>query len=372
MKNLFTFLLIVSIFSLNLPNFALADNKKPQAKTATRDTQTLNPNDLIWSLPNSDAVVSMDTQKLLNEALPQILAGSPTRLADINQKIDEMKAKTGIDLRTFEKIVAGVNFIHTPKSKTVEIAPLVLARGSFNSGALLAAARLAANGKYQEVKYGNKTIYVISTANVGKNSPKPTTTKDKDDSTENLPAKVATKTLGMSFDLIGNQIAVAAFDDKTLAIGDLARVKESLNGLSGKNRLNNEIAQMVTKNPNAVMSFAGNLPPKMSAIIGVEEAELAKTLDTIRQMSGFLEMSDGNAIINVAARTQQNDQAQQLEETLNFLKMLGGNMLGQKKDDMSKIYTRAIDSAKISRVNNDVELTATVNSADVQKLAAKL
>ncbi len=370
MKKFSAILLIIGIFLLSATTFADGKKPKAKAKNAVRQAQTTNPNDLLSSLPNSDVIALMNAKKFLDEALPQILAGNPTQLAEINTKIADIKAQTGIDVRSFEKFVAGVNFVRSAKANSFEVAPIMLARGSFNSGAMLAAARLAAKGKYQEVKFGNKTIYVISISDLAPKPPKNTSSNGT--TAEDLPEKVVSQTLGMSLGLVGNQIAIVAFDDNTLAIGDLARVKETLIGISAKNRLNNALAQMATKNPNAVFSFAGNVPPKMSQILGIGEDndELAKTIDSIRQMSGFLEVSDGSATMNVTAKTLQVAQAEQLADTLTFLKSLGENLLGQKKDEKSQVYTRAIQNAKISRTNNEIQLEVNVNSADMQKLAA--
>ena len=118
------------------------------------------------------------------------------------------------------------------------------------------------------------------------------------------------------------------------------------------------------------------MPAEMSKIVGIDDpnlSEIIKTIDTIRQMSGFMEMTgEGGATINLCAKTAQLDQAKQLEETLNFLQSFGANILGNKKDEMNKIYVRTIQNAKITRTNNEVQLNAGVLPADMQKLGSKL
>ena len=67
--------------------------------------------------------------------------------------------------------------------------------GTFNAGAIVAAGRLAANGKYAEQKYQGKTIYVFT-----------------------LDRQV--KLLGL-WDIRVGDLAVTSLDGNTLALGDL-------------------------------------------------------------------------------------------------------------------------------------------------------
>src|SRR4051794_30555875 len=86
-------------------------------------------------LPASDGVVNIDLKRLMSDALPQILSTNPDVLAEISNKINEVQTRTGLDLHQFEQIAIGVSFKKISE-KEIDYAPVILARGKFNAGAL--------------------------------------------------------------------------------------------------------------------------------------------------------------------------------------------------------------------------------------------
>ncbi|MFN2391790.1 MAG: hypothetical protein ABR566_07460, partial [Pyrinomonadaceae bacterium] len=145
MKNKIFALLVACAFSLNLVGVAFADVK---TKKTERQTQQLAA-----SLPASDGVITLNTQRFFNEALPQILSANQPMLNGIVAKIDEIKNRTGIDLRQFEQFAVGISSKKV-SAKKMDFEPVILARGNFNAGALLAVAKVASKGKYREEKIG--------------------------------------------------------------------------------------------------------------------------------------------------------------------------------------------------------------------------
>lgn len=80
---------------------------------------------LATMLPPSDGVATLDVQRLLNEAMPQVLSGKQETLAGINRKIDEIRDKTGLDARQFEQIAVGVAMKQI-SAKEVDLEPVFL------------------------------------------------------------------------------------------------------------------------------------------------------------------------------------------------------------------------------------------------------
>ena len=119
------------------------------------------------ALPASDVVMFVDSRALLTDAMPRVLANDPTKLAQVNAQIDRFKASTGIDARSFERIALGIRFAN-PAAGVTETGYVAIASSRMDAGTLVAAARLAAKGKYQEQKLGARTIYTfISATNLG-------------------------------------------------------------------------------------------------------------------------------------------------------------------------------------------------------------
>lgn len=212
LKKFFAFTLAL-VFLLNAAAFnAFADDtKKAKGKRAASQT-----NRLVALLPQSDGVMFLDFQRLLNDALPQILSSTPAKLNEINAQIDQIKERTGLDVRQFEQIAVGVAFKQTATAKNT-IEPVVLARGKYNSDALLTLAKIALKGKYREEKTGNgKAVYIFAAREI--------LTENKSKLTGDMPDKI--------FDFLlremPSEIAVTTVDANTLAIGTLARVLETV------------------------------------------------------------------------------------------------------------------------------------------------
>ncbi len=317
----------------------------------TKATAAVQTKELAALLPASDGVVSLDVQKLLSESIPQILAGKPQMLGDINAKIDEFRDKTGLDARQFEQIVIGVA-MREITAREVNLEPVFLARGKYNANALIAVAKLASNGKYREERIGSRTVYVFTGKEIVARN-KPQTKNSWFD-----------KAIERMINGLTKEIAVTSLDGNTLAFGSLARVRETF---ETKTRASAEVLSLINRKPNAVISFGAALPNGLSKFVDLDNDELGRTLDSIRQMSGALEVSANNATLSVAAKTLQAEQAQTLHETLEGLQMLGKAFIGGKSED-KKVLARMIDNARITRSGAEVMLDLQVPQSDINIL----
>lgn len=309
-------------------------------------------NQLAALLPASDGVFALDVQRLLSESVPQILSGNQTMLAEINAKIDEIRDKTGLDARQFEQVAIGVT-IKQATATGVDLEPVFLARGKYNANALIAVAKVASKGKYREEKLGNRTIYVFS---------------GKDIVAQNKP-NTKNAWIDRIINSLAKEIAVTSFDGNTLAFGSLARLRETF---ESKTRVSNEMLSLVNRKPNAVVGFATNLPTGLSGFIDLDNDELGKTLDSIRQLSGAVDVSDGNTAISITAKTLKAEQAQNLHDTLTGLLPLGKVLLGSAKGEDKKVYARMIDNARVTRNLTEVSLDLQVPQSDINILLSKI
>ncbi len=315
--------------------------------------QTKAKNQLAALLPASDGVVILDVQRILNETAPQILTGKPLMLGEINTKIDEIRDKTGLDARQFEQIVIGVATKDVAAQK-ISLEPVFLARGKYSANALIAGARLASNGKYREEKIGSRTIYVFN---------------GKEIVAQNNPRTKNSWINGMIDRLVNslsNEIAVTSLDGNTLAFGSLARVRETF---ETKSRVSVEVLNLATRKPNAVISFGARLPNGLSKFVDLDNDELGKTLDSIRQMSGAVEISANNTAISMMAKTLNAEQAQSLHNTLEGLQGLGKVLINGKSED-KKVLLRMIENARITRSQAEVSLDLQIPQNDINILLA--
>src|SRR5258708_185894 len=225
--------------------------RKPANKSAP-------PADVLSYLPASDGIALIDVRRLMNETLPRILAGDPAKLIVANAEIEKFKTRTGIDPRSFDRVVLGMRYTY-PSSRVTKLETVAIARGTFDARALAAAARIAANGKYREVKYRGATIMIV-------------TLNDQ------------MKLFGV-WDMRINELAVCALDPHSLAIGGLANVRSAIEaGLKG--HAGADLAALATRDPNAVIGFGANIPKELMATLHVGNDTIAKDANSIKQVYG--------------------------------------------------------------------------------------
>lgn len=344
MKSTFFALAAVTVLVLNAVGFGLFGGPSGSRQSTA----------LIGILPESDVVVGIDARRFFNESMPQILASNQPMLTGIMTQLNEIKDKTGIDLRRFDSVAVGMSMIKV-KEKEYDFDPVAVARGDVNAGALIAVAKLASNGKYREEKVGEHTIYVFSAKSAkvaaAKTAPKGGPAVDS--------------MVDKAFDGLMKEIAVTSLDANTIALGSLARVRATV---EGSTRISAEVAGLLAGKENTVMSFAMRSPEGMSKMLPLDNDELGSNIDSIKYVSGAMDVTAAGASLNVNAQTLKAEQAKGLSETLEGLQMLGKAFLGSSKRADQKIYARLIESAKISRVENNVSLDLLVAQADIDFL----
>ncbi|MDQ3321842.1 MAG: hypothetical protein M3525_05330 [Acidobacteriota bacterium] len=338
--------------------FALSGVAAAQTNTAGAQT-----NQLVNLLPASDGAMTFNMQRLLSEALPQILSGNQPILADVLEHIDRVKAKTGIDLRQFEQIAVGVSSRKNATSE-LDFEPVILARGTLNANQLLTLGKIASNSKYREEKIGSRTIYIFTpqTAQaVIKTLPPPNQPSVKTRST-------IEKALDRMFNRLSSELAVAAFDNNTLAIGSPARLRETFGATP---RISGDVLDLTSRKPNALVNFSASLPSGLSSFFKLDNDELGKTLDSIRFMAGAIDVNDGNATVSLTAKTSKPEQATSFQEQLEGFQNIGKIFLGGAKGADRQVYARLVENVKIGRAANEVMLDLQVPQSDINFLLDK-
>ncbi len=331
--------LVIALAALIAPASSNAQQPMPQAKTATA---TAPEKALLPTLPASDVVMFVDVQKILNDALPRALAADKPRLAQINTEIDSFKTRYGIDARQFDSVAVGMNFVK--RSETVITTDIVaLAQGRFNAPAMIAAARIVLKGKYLEQKYGGQTIYTF-----------------------NLNERV--KLLGL-LNMRMSDVNVVALDANTLAMGHLSSVKAAIDSRAGKGgRISAELVQLATRNPNALLGFASNVPPYVAQSTGIDNEEISKSIASIRQAYGSVGTTVNGFDLFMVARTEKPEQAQSLSDSFAALRQFSGFIVGQLPADKGKLAQNVIDSLKVTTAGSDLQIRLEVAQTDIATL----
>jgi hypothetical protein len=306
------------------------------------ESNTLKPS-MLSSLPASDAVMLIDLQRLLRDAMPRVL--DQTKLAQANAEIEKFKTRTGIDPRSFDHIAVGMRFNSLPGGMT-KVNTVALAYGTFNAGALVAAGRIATNGKYTEEKYNGATIY-------------------------DFDLNEQVKLFGL-FNIKVSHLGVSALDDHTLAIGDPAIVRAAIDAYKGGGRVNSELVQLATRSPNALMGFGANLPQFLTQGLSLPNDEIARNLASVRQVYGSVGATDGGFDSLLIARTENADQAKGLSDTIYALKQFAPLISGRLNGAKAKLAENALESLKVTSQGNELQIRLALAQTDLNTLMGGL
>lgn len=329
----------VVLLVLSIAAVTAMSQTRPKKATAPAATQVVPT--LMASLPESDGVADVKVRQLLNEVLPQLLATNPTKLAEINADIDRFKTRTGLDPRMFDELAMGVTYSY-PAEGITKLHTAALAKGQFSSGAMIAAGRVAANGKYREEKYQGKTIYVF-----------------------NIDESI--KVLGL-FDFSVREIAAAPLNTNTLALGDPTTIRNVIDVAGGRKRNNAELIALASREPNAIIGFGSNLSPTLIKNLDVGNASIAADLSGLRQVYGSVGTTPRDFDIFLGARTVNADAARNLGDTLEGLKQLGGLFVGRLSGAKGVLAKSALSNLKISTQANELQIRTAVAQAELAPL----
>lgn len=310
------------------------------AQTRARNTAPPVPT-LLASLPQSDAVAHVKVNQLLNEAMPRILANNPAKLSEVNASIDRFKERTGLDPRMFQQVAFGIRFTY-PSEGVTKVQTVALANGSFSAPAMVAAGRVASNGKYREEKYQDKTLYIF--------------TLD-----ENI------KLLGL-FDVRVGELAAAPLDTNTLALGDPAGVRRAIDASRQRKSPNAELIALASRDPNAVIGFGSNVTEQLIGNLDIGNAPIATDLRTLRQVYGSVATTPNDLQVFLAARAVDAQAARNLGDTLEGLKQFGALLVGRLSGAKGVLAKSALSNMKIVAAANELQIRTSVAQDEIGPL----
>jgi hypothetical protein len=330
---------VVLVLSLAVAAFSMSATSFTQKRVSGSAAGQVS--NLLASLPPSDAVALVNLKRVLDEALPKLLAENPARLTETNDELAKFKTQTGLDPRSFDQIALGLQYAY-PSEGVTKIKTVLLARGTFNAGGIVAAGRLAADGKYLEQKYQGKTIYVFT-----------------------LERQV--RLLGV-WDVKVGELAVATLDSHTLALGNLDSVKEVIDANKAGRRPNPELIALASRDPNAVIGFGGNISEALMQNLRISNDAIARELTAVRQVYGTLGLTASNLELMLAARTVDTDSAKNLGDTVEGLKQFAGLFLNRLSAAQSTLARTALNNLKITTQGSELQIRTAVAQSQVAPL----
>lgn len=185
------------------------------------------------SLPEADALIYINPQRILNEVVPKFL--SPKDVEEMRKGFEEAKTKAGIDPAKVDYLVIALRFKKPTADLNFQAPELMLvSSGDFSADSLLALARLAAQGKLRDEKYGNKTLGMMTIDAIAKQSEKNPFLK--------------------SF----TEIGIVSLNANTIAAGSPGYLRAAIDAGEGRERMTPETLNLLVRDPNVLLSIAGS------------------------------------------------------------------------------------------------------------------
>lgn len=319
----------------------LLSTARAQTRPTGRAPQTSGGTRVAVPLPASDVVLTADLKRILTEAAPQALASDSKRLAQLNADVDEFKRRTGVDAREFDTLAVGARLTRLP-SGAAKVGNLVaVARGTFDSNALVARTRAAAGGRLSEQAYGGKTLYVIAV-------------------NDNV------KLFGLLKTHVSD-LAVCVLDQYTLLVGEPAGVRAAVDRGA---RVDQTLLNQAQTNGNLV-AFAGNVPPGTFAGMDTGMPPVDRALANIRGFYGSVNSTPAGLQMATTLRAANDADAKQLYQTLDSLRQVAPGLISMA-GEKARFAQGAINSLKITTRASEVQLSLNVPQADIAALLRSL
>jgi hypothetical protein len=327
--------------ALSTAQTAGGSQARGRAAAPAQQNRATTPAQRAVPLPASDVVLSADLARLFREGVPRALAGQPDRAAQVAADIEQFKTRTGIDPRAFDTLTAGGRLEKTA-SGAVKLAHLVaVASGRFDVNAVAAAARNAPGARLSEARHGGRTVYVLAVND-------------------------QLRLFGLLKMRVG-ELAFAALDANTLAVGEPAAVRAAVDAAEGRGRADQALVGGAQVGGDALIAFAGNVPPGTFAGIDVGLPNVNRSIESIRGFSGNIGMTAEGYQMTTALRTLNGADARQLGDTIQALKSIAPGFIGVAGDRF-RFAGRIVENMKITTQNAEVRLRLDLSQDDLAQL----
>jgi hypothetical protein len=311
---------------------------------SAQTTQTATARgDAMAALPVSDLVAFADVRRILSEVVPRLFAKDPAMLGKMMGALDEVNKKTGVNVLSIEHVAMGLRFYGPagPDMKKEHVGIAIIVRGDFDPNLFITALKRETKGKVTEETYGGKIIY---------SEPMPAPPKKR--SERETPA-------------------IVVLDANTLAVGDLAQIRATVDASTGAERVDSALVELATREPSSLIGGAINVPDslKQGLSASAPKDEMAqgvvKIIGGIKQAYNSLGATPMDFNIIVGARFESAQQAQSVNDMLLGLRQQAAQHIPDVK------MRSLLDSIQISVLNDEVQLRSDIKNEAVQEFVAE-
>ena len=300
-----TFAVIFLVLSANAPG----QNSQPTAQnasTAAPDSRSQSVLSSLANLPDSDTLIYINSQRILNEAAPKVMPEKD--VANMRSAFNEIRQNAGIDPSKLDYIVIAVRF-RKPSAELNFVPPefMVVISGDFSADSLMILAKAAARDKLRDEKYGSKTLSVLTVEAIAK--------------------QTETNPLLKSF----SEVAIVPFSANSIAAGTTGYLKAAVDAADGRGRISTESLNSLLRDPSALLSIAGSPLTSFSksfGLLGTETSARDSRCDSkFGDFYAALTMDATNFMLRGAMNADNPDTARVIKSLLsNLLQQAAGSV----------------------------------------------
>lgn len=216
------------------------------------------PSAALASLPEADALIYVNPQRILNEAAPRVM--TPADVTKMRASFADLKKSIGVDPATVEYLVIAIRF-NKPAGDLNFVAPDLMAvvGGDFSSDSLLTLGQLSLQDKVRVEKYGSKSITVMKVDPIAAQAEKNPILKPY------------------------VELGAVPLSANSLAIGNLRYLKAAVDAAEGNGRISAATLESIFRDPNVLLAVSG-APlaafAKSFGFFGLENTSRASHCDT--------------------------------------------------------------------------------------------
>lgn len=332
-----SFWLAAAVTFLVLSTTAPGQNSQPTAQNASTATAPDSSRQTVLrslaNLPESDTLIYINLQRILNEAVPKVMPEKD--LANMRSAFDEISQNAGIDPSKVDYIVIAIRF-RKPSAELNFVPPefMVVSSGHFSADSLMILAKATAKDKLRDEKYGSKTLGVLTIEAIAKQ-------------TEKNP-------LLRSF----SEMAIVPLNANSIAVGTTGYLKAAVDAADGRGRISTESLNSLLRDPSALLSISGSPLTSFSksfGLLGTETNARDSRCDSkFGDFYAAITMDATNFMLRGAMNADNPD-------TAKIIKSLLSNLLQQAAGSVpDRTAQSVLKTLSITPQDNEVVLRADI------------
>lgn len=260
-------------------------------------------NTSLAALPEADALIYVNPQRILNEAAPRLMVA--TEYNKMRASMADIKGVVGVDPSAIEYLVIAVRF-HKPASDLSFVAPDVMAvfGGDFSSDSLMTLAQTFLQDKVRIEKHGSKSIALVKV--------------------DPLAAEAEKNPILKPF----TELGVVPLSANSMAIGNLRYLKSAIDAAEGGGtRISPAGIDSLLRDPNALIAASGAplaAVARSLGLFGLENTNRESRCDTaLGNFYAAVTMSGTNFSVRGAMNADNPDTAKIIHGLISGLMKQG-------------------------------------------------